>query len=413
MKKLFFLGMTLTMMVACTSETDELSLFDGEPAIDVDVPIMLSDIPIEFSTSLDATTRAAIESEEFNATDFGVFCLARKGIDGTSNNGLNWDNSSTSSANNRLCRYLFNEPASVTWDGSKSVMTWLDGQDGAHCYYYPGTGESYKYAYTFAAYRPMLSEENIQVNSNVIYLFFSGLDGSQDIMTAVTEEPDDQVAGKEGFSASYYKNGGQKKPYFDFKHRMSKLTFNVKLNSSYTGQQLWVDSLWIISVPDSIRLTLVTATKTAGTVDESSAVRILYGHYGTYFMRNSDDSYMSTTPDAYPLSTTNLELGSMLIPPMQKNIFYDGSTKISNANTTTNLMTLKVRIRLKDVEGNFYVYGASVAPPAKGWVASKSYPINLTLTPTGANTFSIRAEAGLADWEGNTDTFTSDYEIGD
>lgn len=413
-QKLILLGIAFALLTACSSEEETATAVvnpeeEGEV---IDIPVEMSDIPIVFGLS-NGTTRSAFEGDELACGNIGIFCLARQGIDGTSNNGITWNNTSASSTNNQLARWLNNEPAEIVWTGTASILQWMNGETGNDDnHFYPSAASTYKYAYTFAAYHPRLAEEHIDFTASSIYLNFTELDGSQDVFTSVTEPPTDQVAGKEGFSASYYRNGGTETPFFNLKHRLSKIIVNIKLNDTYTGGNLWVDSVYITSLPDSVRIPFLSITKATGVISESSTVYVHCTRTKTYFLRDLNDKSLRKNSENYLLTTSLQQIGDcILIPPMQSsNMKYNGA-KWSNATAKTAMMTLKVRVRLKDIEGNYYVYGTSVAPPTNGWKQGKAYNVNLSITPKGATNIAMAAEAQLIGWEPDTDEFTSDYDV--
>ncbi len=407
--------------VACTSneEIAESRGGSGQDAIEIDVPVSLSDVPITFG-AVGGVTRSSITADEMECKDLGIYCLARKGIDGTADKNLQWNMSSASTTNNQLCRWLTNEPAEIVWTGTASRLRWKNEEEGADEHFYPSATSSYKYAYTFAAYHPMISDEHIEIATNSIYLNFTNLDGSQDVFTSVTEAPTDEATvGIEGYGAAYFRNGGTKTPFFNLKHRLSQLIFNLKLNDTYTGDELWVDSIYITSLPDSVRIPLITFTKeqttpVTVTINEPNYLYVHCTKTKTYYLRDFNDESLRKNYENYKLTTSSQQIGDcIMIPPMQPGYMKYNGVRWTNATAKQNLMTLKIRVRLRDIENNYYVYAASVAPPENGWKQGKKYNINLTITPKGATNIAMAAEAQLIDWEDDTDTFESNYDIGE
>lgn len=412
---IFYLSAAAALLLAGCSTDEDVTTTDGlwTDGNVIEVPIQVSDIPIVLNVN-GSSTRGAVSEKDFECGDIGVFCLARKGIDGSSNTGIRWDFSSASANNNRLSHWLSNAASEVVWEGGISKLQWIDNKEGRdESYFYPESNSTYRYAYTFAAYHPMVDNEDVELVSNAVYMYYGGLDGSQDIFTAVGVEPTDQTAGKEGYSAAYFQSGGEQNPYFTFKHRMSRLNISLKLSDDYDGEDLFVDSVYITNMPDSMRVPLVTHDRTSGTVSEPEYVRVICGKLTTYFLRDGGDTYLSQRDEPYKLTASYQQIGDcIMIPPMQKGYMYiDRNTKLGNQSTITARMTLNLNIRLMDLERRIYKYTVQIAPPTDGWKQGSEYNIKVKISPKLPSTVSMSPEAELQDWTEDPSYFVDEFVV--
>ncbi len=398
-QKLLLFGTAIALLTACSTE-DELAVQEEPVAITNnseeekeellgDLFVADSDVPILFD--IDNTTRGSVSSDPFTTDSVGVFCLSRKAIEGTSPKA-DWGQTGSATAN-QLRIWKKNVRAKIIkQEGDEySKLRWDDGKDE---HFYPSTDVSLKYAYTFVGYHPY--SDLISYSPTALSAEFN-IDGNDDVITAVTEIPDE--AAENGFSAFYYKNGGTKLPHFQFKHRLSKLNFSARLKEGTSGLFV-VDSIWIEEIPSTIKVDLASLDKTSGVVTEESSLVIATSTLSTFWLRENDDTSIRNTQ--YELTNTLQPIGDcILIPPINTSSFT--GTDERKLERYNKYSTLKIFIRLKDADNQIYDLKTTVAPPENGWKQGKKYPINIEVNPTTPTNFEMIATARLGDWESDAE----------
>ena len=424
-KQLFICGFAALLFTACSSDESE-ELFNAiveqadeteseDEELMAETVVGDSDVPITFDFERTAT-RGSISTDPFSCDSVGVFCFARQPIEDNSYEA-SWNK--VGSANIQKARRWIDNAmvnimaAGASGDDAGGVMVWNDGYD----HFYPSLESSFKYAYTFMAYHPWT--DSVYYVKNTIYIILKNLDGHQDVVTSVAASPVD--GNGTGFSAQYYrKEGGTALPHFDFKHRMSKLNFQIKLKSGTDATRgFFVDSVWIPKLPNVMRVRLANLGA-GGTVEEPTMVTIFprmttdagtVETLGNYWLREKDNSSIRKNEYTFRYANQFLPVGDgIMIPPMQESLM-DG-TAADRKRYYTTYATLTVYIRLKDADEGIYEFKATVAPPTDGWQQGKQYPVKIVVSPPEIPTnVPLAATARIAEWSlDGSDDRPADYE---
>ncbi|MBQ9672110.1 MAG: fimbrillin family protein [Prevotella sp.] len=403
-KQIALLAVVVTMLSACTTNDDDIAptLKDKRPTDNttlIEATPENSDIPILFGKAEGFSTRSPYLAKQVSNDHVGVFCIASQGIDGTPNSNIVWDGSASATLNT-LNLWMVNVKARISTsvdNNGEGTLEWLDGSSG---YYYPKSSSSYNFAYSFAAYYPY--SDRVKTTANSVDIIYSGLDGSTDVVTAMSTidndedgngipDEDNDLALK-AFSASYYENGGSKKPKFTFRHRMTRLIVKMRLSDSYSGSdEFWVNDAWITNLPDSIHLPVITLQKsgTTATVSRPESLHVYTGSTSTYTLRDQQGHQLSeTTDDTWKLGTSAKQIGNaIIIPPLCRGTIYTGNDmEVTDESTLENLMKLNIGLQLRKGDGTTSNLHATLNPPTNGWEPGRQYGVTIVVTPGDGDT---------------------------
>ena len=415
------------MFAACSGNEDVLTQDITDPVDETNATReeLMGDVPIEFAgvdvgmkmdVEVEEGTRGVTATEIPETQQLGVFCLAYKKLDDALGiSYLNWETGATYKA---LTRWQENAKAHVQLNSeNKGLLCW-DERD-TPCYY----PKSNKFAYEFVAYQPYTEAVEYQKSTITAWI---PLDGDDDIMYAVSDKPrgvGELAANAYGslFFDDVKTNMGvitlDQKPYFRFRHLLSKLVFNVKLKAgaSTSGHTFRVDRISLRNVGNIGRLTLATKD-TNGSSIENGAFSCFYDvngskvpeavrpyliskgaeGRGTFWLREQDGTSISDLKDGddykYVLTTDPKTIGyGIFIPTSAGALKMDIVLCDENGKRTTSEEAIPISI------------------PTGGWQAGSYYNINVSITPP--KYFMDETRGQVDNWEAGVEVTNGDIEV--
>lgn len=402
MKKVLLMGLTALLAAACSQEEEKTSTLESSVQV-----------PIEFDVVANSnTTRGSLEAtEEFSLNDVAVFCLAKNVMNegvaaGLKKAYIKYDNSNNAVNGvnvNDLVMWKFNESAKIssTVQPGKGILEWDNGRSN----FYP---KDQYFNYEFFAYYPKTDDV---VASTYTITPRIRIDGSTDVIYAISEEASDDPNGW-AFSWKYFRDyATPAKPYFKFKHLLSKLNFQVKLNRE-SDEDLRVDRIYIENMYNIVKPIYRRADKRTEFETQRAALTNSYWPYDTsskalFELREKDNSTISGQTGRgggykYALSTTAVKVGDcIMIPPIIRLAATGGAYKAANHG---HVLTVKVDV--KNELDETYTFSFKLTPPESsneenGWLEGKQYNVLLTVDPTKAETPAlILFDAQVSELEG-------------
>ncbi len=392
MKKLLGLAslLMIALLTACTADNLGEIAEAGKDAMSSEsdrVPVVLS--ISSTSTATTEVTRAPLPLED-NAGNFstpagqylGVFALAQTntpagGQSGpVSTNDIQWDGSVS------MARALWNQPMTATYANNSTTLQFIDkatlsSTPAATSCYYPITSW---YNYYFYTYYPRVDDSSVHVSSNVVTADYT-LDGSQDIITAVSQPATNPNS---GYCSKYVRENPTAKPQLELNHHLAQLRFFVCSKKTPRGtfqvkgiKLLRVPKQWSLTIADKANVSNTGKMVSRDTTKADIPVRMMTVDINDNSMTSASDAEVYVNDYADDLTKTKKCAGYAMVPTTEM---------ITTANSTLNRQfrdslqvqiitnsndTIKTHLRTFKADG--------------GFEAGKVYNVILTISQGGGS----------------------------
>lgn len=377
---------TVVLTTACSSD-DEVTKS----------PIVVGNSDVEVRLSTGGGTRASIESNAqglFEANGMGIFMLATADMEVNPDEGvLDWRpevNPYTTWLNNVEANAVINS------DSTATDIVWADKK----AKWYP-VGNWY--SYRFYGYYPRTNWYEIQQQR--LYVTFTGLNGTQDIIWGRSEGADlSDEHEKYRYSARYFrqKGYGEKVPSLALEHKMLRMQFyiqgiedeNAEEDSKYaSANAMTIDTIMVVNMPTIARMVIAN-------LEDDKEEGTLYPDWGT---RLADIGVRGENDGPFEKAQVNnddlIKVGQpILLPVLDETAASEGITKYS------------VRVRLRNNTGVVFddekPLELNIVSISK-FEAGKTYKVVLKI----AGPKQISLQAKLAGWEDAEDDSIKDLEF--